>query len=298
MMDSRRRSAGPGWSGIGAISGAMLLLAVAAGCMRPSAGPSPTRPEVILATTTSTQDSGLLDVLVPLFEQRTGYRVKPIAVGTGQALALGARGEADVVLVHAPEAEERWMAEGNGAERLLVMHNDFVILGPSADPAGLRGANSAVEALRQIAERHGTWVSRDDNSGTDQLEQQLWRQAGLNPGGQAWRLTTGQGMGATLTLADQKQGYLLSDRGTYLARKQSLDLTIAVEGDPRLLNVYHVIPVNPQKLPQVNAEGGKAFAQFMVAAEAQRLIGEFGADKYGQPLFVPDAGKAERDLGR
>lgn len=172
---------------------------------------------VILATTTSVQDSGLLDVLVPLFEERTGYRVKPIAVGTGAALAMAARGEVDVVLVHAPEAEREFMAQGYGSERLLVMHNDFVILGPPDDPAGIRGLRSAVDALRKIAAAQATWISRDDGSGTDQLEKRLWREAGLSPKGAPWYITSGQGMGATLTLIDQKRASTLSDRGTFLA---------------------------------------------------------------------------------
>jgi tungstate transport system substrate-binding protein len=294
------------------------VLAVLVGCAVPAAppggavepsaarpGPTPTpvarsgdSREVILATTTSTQDSGLLDVLVPRFERQTGYRVKVISVGTGAALALGARGEADVVLVHAPEAERRWLAEGNGTERLLVMHNDFLIVGPPGDPAGIAGGRSALDALRRIAERRATWVSRDDGSGTDQLEKRLWREAGLSPEGQPWRLVSGQGMGATLLLADQKQAYTLSDRATYLARRGALQLRALVEGDPRLLNLYHVLPVNPAKFPagRVNAEGGRAFAHFLVGPEAQRVIGEFGRDRYGEPLFFPDAGKTEEEL--
>ncbi len=256
--------------------------------------------DVILATTTSTQDSGLLDALIPLFEQQTGYKVKTIAVGTGAALALGARGEADVVLAHAPAAEEKWMAEGNGTERLLVMHNDFVFVGPPADPAGIRGETSALAALRKIAEQQARWVSRDDKSGTDQLEKQLWKDAGLDPQGQPWYVTSGQGMGATLTLADQKDAYTMSDRGTYLARQQTLQAQIMVEGDPPLLNVYHVMPVNPAKFPtvRINAAGGKAFADFLVAPATQRLIGQFGTQRFGQPLFFPDAGKPEDQVGR
>ncbi|MBI4492049.1 MAG: substrate-binding domain-containing protein [Chloroflexi bacterium] len=274
---------------------------------QPASKPTPTpversgdSKEVILATTTSTQDSGLLDVLVPLFEQQSGYRVKTISVGTGAALALGARGEADVVLVHAPEAEEKWMAEGNGTERLLVMHNDFLLLGPPADPAGIKGERSALVALKRIAERGAPWVSRDDNSGTDQLEKRLWQQAGLSPKGQSWYISTGQGMGATLTLADQKNAYTLSDRATYLARQRTLQAVPLVEGDAQLLNVYHVMPVNPARFPNVriNAPGGKAFADFLVAPRTQEVIGVFGKDKYGQALFFPDAGKAEDQLGQ
>jgi tungstate transport system substrate-binding protein len=256
--------------------------------------------EIILATTTSTQDSGLLDVLVPTFEKQSGLRVKTISVGTGAALALGARGEADVVLVHAPDAEKEWMAQGNGTERILVMHNDFVVVGPPDDPAGVKGEKSALAALQKIAEKQATWVSRDDSSGTDQLEKKLWKDAGLTPRGQGWYLVSGQGMGATLTLADQKSGYTITDRATYLARKGTLQATLLVEGDPVLLNIYHVMPVNPSKFPgvRVNAEGGQAFARFLIAPETQQLIAGFGKDKYGQPLFSPDAGKKEEDVGK
>ena len=260
--------------------------------------PQPLEREVILATTTSTQDSGLLEVLLPRFERQTGYRVKPISVGTGAALALGARGEADVVFVHAPEAERQWMAEGNGTERLLVMYNDFVILGPPADPAGVKGERSALAALARIAARQAPWVSRDDNSGTDQLEKRLWHGAGLDPTGQPWHVTSGQGMGATLTLADQKLAYTLSDRATYLARRRTLLLSVLMEGDRHLLNVYHVLPVNPAKFPgvRINAAGGRALAAFLVAPETQRLIGDFGRREYGAPLFIPAAGKREDQL--
>ncbi len=259
----------------------------------------PGQAQLVLATTTSTQDSGLLDVLVPAFERATGYEVKTVSVGTGQALALGARGEADVVLVHAPEAEHQWMAEGNGIERRLVMHNDFVIVGPPADPAGLRTAGSAGAALQVIAVKQAAWVSRDDNSGTDQLEKQLWKAEGLSPAGQPWYLASGQGMGATLTLADQKDAYTVTDRATYLARQGAMQSVILVEGDPRLLNIYHVMPVNPAKFPgsRINSQGAGAFADFIVNPTVQQMIGEFGKDKYGQPLFFPDAGKTEESLG-
>jgi tungstate transport system substrate-binding protein len=255
--------------------------------------------DVILATTTSTQDSGLLDVLVPRFEKSSGYRVKTISVGTGAALALGSRGEADVVLVHAPDAEKEWMAQGFGSERVLVMHNDFVIVGPPSDPAGIKGEKSALAALKKVNEKQSPWVSRDDNSGTDQLEKKLWKDAGLTPKGQAWYLTSGQGMGQTLTLADQKSAYTITDRATYLARKSTLQSTIGVEGDKVLLNIYHVMPVNPARFPnvKVNVEGGQAFAKFLVAADTQNVIGDFGKDKYGQALFFPDAGKREEELG-
>jgi len=267
------------------------------------ASPSPAIRDLVLATTTSTQDSGLLDVLVPRFEQQTGYRVKTVSVGTGAALALGARGEVDVVLVHAPEAEQQWMADGNGTARILVMHNDFVLVGPPADPAAVRGVTSVVTALQRIAEKKATWISRDDNSGTDQLEKQLWKDAGWSnrpdrpvgsdagPRGEPWYVTSGQGMGATLTLADQKDAYTLADRATYLARKSTIQSVILVERDPKLLNVYHVMPVNPEKFPtvKINLPGGTAFASFLVTPDTQQLIATFGRDKYGEPLFTADA---------
>jgi tungstate transport system substrate-binding protein len=254
---------------------------------------------VILATTTSTQDSGLLDVLIPLFQQQTNYNVKTVAIGTGAALALGARGEADVVLVHAPASELQWMQQGNGTERVLVMHNDFIIIGPVDDPAHIKGDASALDAMKKIAAAGAPFVSRGDNSGTNQFELGVWQQANITPKGQSWYIESGTGMGQTLIIADQKQAYTISDRATYLANTGKIDLPILVERDPSLLNVYHVMPVNPAKFPNVpiNAAGGQAFADFMVAPATQQVIGEFGKDKYGQQLFVPDAGKSEGDVG-
>jgi tungstate transport system substrate-binding protein len=255
--------------------------------------------DIILATTTSTQDSGLLDVLIPLFEEQTGYQVKTVSVGTGAALALGARGESDVVLVHAPASEVQWMAQGNGAERLLVMHNDFLLIGPADDPAHVKGTASALDALKQIASAGAPFVSRGDNSGTQQLELSLWQKDGISPKGQPWYIESGTGMGQTLTIADERQAYTISDRATWLAFTGKIQLPIVVERDPVLLNVYHVMPVNPAKFPGVpiNAAGGKAFADFMVAPSTQKVIGDFGRDKYGQALFVPDAGKSDADVG-
>jgi tungstate transport system substrate-binding protein len=253
--------------------------------------------DVILATTTSTQDTGLLDVLVPLFEQDTGYNVKVIAVGTGQALAMGERGDADVMLVHAPASERKVVDEGVGIDRRLVMHNDFVLLGPSSDPAGVQGTTLAVDALTKIYDKGAAFVSRGDDSGTDKLEKALWKKAGLDPTGQSWYEESGQGMGATLQIANQRDAYIMSDRGTYLATKDSLSLIIVLEGDPGLLNVYSVMQVNPDKFDLVNGPGGKAFADFMVSDKAQSVIKDFGVDKYGQALFTPDAGKTYEELG-
>jgi len=258
---------------------------------------APTKPTLILATTTSTQDSGLLDVLVPLFEKQTGYRVKTVAVGTGAALQMGRDGNADVLLVHAPAAEKEFMEAGWGKDRFLVMHNDFVIVGPGADPAGIRGLPTATEAFRRIAAASATFISRGDASGTHQLELKLWDKAGIDPKGQAWYVESGQGMGATLTIASEKNAYTLTDRATYLAYRTSLKLEILVEGDPALLNVYHVITVNPEKWPKVNYEGALAFARFLIDPATQEIIGRFGVDKFGQPLFYPDANKTDEELG-
>ncbi len=251
---------------------------------------------VILATTTSTQDSGLLDVLVPMFEKQTGYIVKTVSVGTGQALALGGRGEADVVLVHAPEVEKRYIAEGTLINRRLVMHNDFIIVGPPTDPAKIRGLNRAVGAFRKIAEAKAAFVSRGDDSGTNLLEKRLWKEAGIDPHGD-WYLQSGQGMGQTLGIASEKRAYTLTDRGTYLAFRKRVMLEILVERDPPLLNIYSVMEVNPSRFPKVNAAGGKVFADYLVSAEAQAVIKAFGMDKFGEPLFFPDAGKREEDVG-
>ena len=258
---------------------------------------APTKPTLILATTTSTQDSGLLDVLVPLFEKQTGYRVKTVAVGTGAALQMGRDGNADVLLVHAPAAEKEFMEAGWGKDRFLVMHNDFVIVGPGADPAGIRGSPTAAEAFRRIAAASATFISRGDASGTHQLELKLWDKAGIDPKRQAWYVESGQGMGATLTIASEKNTYTLTDRATYLAYRTSLKLEILVEGDPALLNVYHVITVNPEKWPKVNYEGALAFARFLIDPATQEIIGRFGVDRFGQPLFYPDANKTDEELG-
>lgn len=242
---------------------------------------------LILATTTSTQDSGLLDFLTPIFEKQTGYTVKTIAVGTGEALAMGSRGEADVLLVHAPAAEKELMTHGHGSRRLPVMHNDFVLVGPSEDLAKVKGSTEAAVALKSIAQARALFLSRGDNSGTHKMEQTLWKQSGITPEGE-WYLESGQGMGETLRIADQKGGYILADRGTYLTMKKGLRLIILVEGDPALKNYYSVIEVSSTRHPKANAEGAKAFADFLVSNPIQRYIGKYGVDEYGQPLFFPD----------
>ena len=262
-----------------------------AGRASPSPAPQPANPNLLLATTTSTQDSGLLDVLIPDFERRTGYKVKTSAVGTGAALAIGARGDADVVLVHAPSLEREFMAAGNGERRLFVMHNDFIVLGPADDPAHANG-RPVLEALRAIAAAGATFISRGDNSGTDVLEKSLWKQAGLVPA-KPWYVEAATGMGQTLQIASEKRAYTISDRGTYLARKAQLALAITNDGDPPLLNYYHVITVSPTRFPKVNRAGANALADYLVSPEAQALIGSFGVAQFGQPLFFPDAAKAD-----
>lgn len=248
---------------------------------------------VILATTTSMQDSGLLDVLIPVFEQKTGFFVKTIAVGSGQAMAMGQKGEADVLLVHSPEAEKKFIAEGNGIHRRVVMHNDFIIVGPPGDPAGIRGVKKARDAFKRIATAKVLFMSRGDNSGTYMKEMIIWKTAGINPEGQKWYQQTGLGMGQTLFISAERKAYTLADRGTYLALRKNLGLDVLLEGDTVLRNIYHVIEVNPAKWPRVNAAGAKAFADFMVSRQTQKVIETFGVETFGSPLFFPDAGKKE-----
>ncbi len=251
--------------------------------------------QVLLATTTSTRDAGLLDTLLPIFERQTGYRVKVVAVGSGQALELGRRGDADVVLAHAPEAERMLLDSGYFIDRRLVMHNDFLFVGPPKDPADLRGMTDALAAVRRLAERAARFVSRGDQSGTHKLEQKLWHLAGIRPpsaGG--WYIESGHGMGETLQMADEKHAYTITDRATYLAWRDKMQLVRLVEGDALLYNVYHVLELNPKNAPRINVAGGKAFAEFLVSPATQSLIGEFGKSRFGQSLFVPDAGKPDR----
>ena len=250
---------------------------------------APANPKLILATTTSTQDSGLLDVLVPLFEEQTGYTVQTVAVGTGQALKMAEEGNADVLLVHAPKSEEEFMANGFGKDRAAVMHNDFIIVGPEIDPAGIKGMTSVIDALNAIYNSGSLFISRGDDSGTHKKELDIWSEAELDPKGQSWYLESGQGMGATLTIASEKGAYTLTDRGTFLAQSNTVDLGLILEGDPPLLNPYHVIAVNPEKWLRVNYDGAIAFFKFMTHPNTQKVISEFGLEQYGQPLFFPDA---------
>ena len=283
----------------------ILLLGIFTGCGGQTSKPVapapataanvPANPNIILATTTSTQDSGLLDVLVPAFEKKTGYKVKTIAVGTGQALAMGEKGEADVLLVHAPDAEKKVMAKGAVIHRRLVMHNDFVFVGPVADEAKIKG-KSTLDTLQAIAAKSSVFVSRGDDSGTHKMELSLWKAAGIKPVS-PWYQEAGAGMGQTLKITDEKLGYTLTDRATYLAQKKNLKLEILVEGDAKLLNIYHVMEVNPEKFTKANNPGAKAFGDFLLSAEGQAMIAAFGKDKFGQPLFFADGGKNEKDFG-
>jgi tungstate transport system substrate-binding protein len=281
---------------------ALLLGACAPAASAPTQSPAteisvPANSNLILATTTSTQDSGLLDVLVPMFEKQSGYVVKTIAVGSGEAMKMGEEGNADVLLVHAPASEAAFMETGNGTDRFLVMHNDFIIVGPASDPAGIKGMTSAVDAFTAIFEAGSAFITRGDDSGTHKKELALWKSAEIDPADQPWYVETGQGMGASMTVASEKEAYILTDRATYLANQDNYQLEVLVEGDTSLLNVYHVITVNQTKWTQVNYNGALAFANFMIDAATQKVIAAFGVDKFGQPLFYPDADKTDADLG-
>ena len=259
---------------------------------------APANPNIILATTTSTQDSGLLDVLVPMFEEQTGYVVQTVAVGTGEALKMGEEGNADVLLVHAPSSEVALMDAGFGKDRMLVMHNDYIIVGPAADPAAIKGLGPK-DAFLAIYNAGANFVSRGDDSGTHKKEVSFWTKAEKDPRTEKpeWFIETGQGMGASLTVASEKGAYILTDRATYLANKDNLELEILLEGNNAFLNVYHVITVNPEKWPAVNYDGAMAFAKFITDPATQAVIAEFGVEKFGQPLFIPDADKTDADLG-
>ncbi len=286
-----------------------LVLALMAGC-QPASTPAPTSPpptptspppaptdtpkpavsqNLILATTTSTQDSGLLDFILPDFEQQYNVQVDVVAVGTGQAIKLGEDGNADVLLVHARAQEDAFMEAGHGVRREDVMYNDFVIVGPAADPAGIKGLTSAAEAFQKLAETQAVFISRGDDSGTHVKEKEIWKKAGIEPAGD-WYISAGQGMGAVLTMADEQQAYALSDRGTYLARTlEGIELEILMEGDPILFNPYGVIAVNPNKGPHIKAELANSFIDWLISLPTQEKIAGFGVDKFGSPLFTPNS---------
>ena len=264
----------------------------------PALTEAPANPNLILATTTSTQDSGLLDVLIPLFETESGYKVQTVAVGSGQAMEMGQQGNADVLLVHSPSAEKIFMDDGWGKDRALIMHNDFIIVGPTANPAKIKDMSPA-DAFRAIAMAKAPFVARADKSGTSTKELGIWAKTDVNPATAkpGWYIETGQGMGPSLTIASEKGAYTLTDRATFLANKDKLQLEVLVEGNQTLLNVYHVITVNVDKWPKVNDDGGMAFLNFMIDPATQEVIGKFGVEKFGQPLFFPDADKTDTDLG-
>ncbi len=244
---------------------------------------------IILATTTSTENSGLLGTLLPAFQEANGINVEVVAVGTGQALKLGEDGNADVLLVHARALEDAFMDAGHGSRREDVMYNDFVILGPASDPAGIQGLPDAAAAFTAIYEAAAPFVSRGDDSGTHTKEEQIWEAAGLEPAGD-WYNSAGQGMGAVLTIASEAQSYTLSDRATYLARTlEGIDLAILLEGDPILFNPYGVIAVNPDKGEHIKADLAGQFIDWLISLPAQELIGQFGVAEFGSPLFTPDS---------
>ncbi|MEW9121171.1 MAG: substrate-binding domain-containing protein [Thermotaleaceae bacterium] len=280
----------------------VLFLSFATGCTKAD-GPKPAKADVpekpviqntnlIMATTTSTENSGLLTYLLPLFKKDTGIDVKVVAVGTGQALKLGEDGEADVLLVHAKSSEEEFIKGGHGLERFDVMYNDYVLIGPKEDPILLKekaGSDIAM-ALQQIQEQKQKFISRGDDSGTHKAELKLWKDMGIEPEGK-WYLSAGRGMGEVIQMADETQAYTLSDRATYLSMKDKVDLEIVVEGDSKLFNQYGVIAVNPDKNDKINLEGAQAFIDWVLSEKGQNLIAEFGKEEYGQSLFIPNGKK-------
>ena len=251
--------------------------------------------ELVILTTTTTQDSGILRVITDAFAKKSGLTVKTIVAGSGDILKQGARGEGDVLLTHSPAAEKAWMAEGNGTSRRLVMYNDFVMIGPEADAAKVRGLKAS-DALKRIAEAKAPFVSRGDRSGTHVRELDMWKRAGIDPKGQTWYRETGQGQGLTMDVAAQFQAYAFTDRGTYLVHAKRIGLPVLVDNDPALYNIYHVMPVDPAKFPRVNASAGQAFADWVVSSEGQAVIAEFGKAQYGRSLFVPASTMREQEL--
>ena len=274
---------------------AVAVLATFIGLAAPATAQPVSPNELVILTTTTTQDSGILRVLTEAFAKKSGLAVKAIVAGSGDILKQGARGEGDVLLTHSPDAEKAWMAEGNGTSRRLVMYNDFVIIGPEADPAKIKGLKAA-DALKRIAETKAPFVSRGDQSGTHVRELAMWKRAGVDPKGQTWYRETGQGQGLTMDVAAQFQGYAFTDRGTYLVHAKRIGLPILLENDPALYNIYHVMPVDAAKFPKVNASGGQAFAGWLLSSEGQGVIAEFGKAEYGRSLFVPAASLREEGL--
>jgi tungstate transport system substrate-binding protein len=262
----------------------IILTILLMGCSQPAETQN-----LILATTTSTEDSGLLDFILPYFEGEFYFEVDVVAVGTGQALKLGEDGNAGVLLVHARSLEDEFMAAGHGVRREDVMYNDFVIVGPEDDPANLNGLSSAAEAFSKISENQAFFVSRGDDSGTHTKEKAIWSEAGLEPSGN-WYMAAGQGMGAVLTMADETQAYTLSDRATSLARTlEGTTLVILVDDDPILFNPYSVIAVNPNKGDQINPDAADQFIDWLVSVPIQEKIAQYGIEQFGSPLFIPDS---------
>ena len=258
-------------------------------------GPEPEYADtIVLATTTSTYDSGLLNEIIPVFESRHGIEVDILSMGTGQAIEVGKRGDCDIILVHARDLEDKFVEEGYGTERRDVMYNDFVFLGPAGDPAEIKGSADLEEALQVMVEHMEServvFTSRGDNSGTHVKEESLWSYANVEAEEQEWYTSLGQGMGDTLITTNEMAGYTLTDRGTFLSMMDNLpNLEIVFEGDELLANPYGIIPVNPAKHPGVNYEEAMLLVDFFISEEAQEMIGEFGKDTFGQPLFFPDA---------
>jgi len=268
-----------------------LILPIFAGCTNNNTTKVVEENEsILLATTTSTQDSGLLDYILPKFKEETGIEAKVIAVGTGKAIQMGVDGEADVLLVHAKSSEEEFVKAGHAAERFDVMYNDFIIIGPNNDPAGIidKAKGDVVAAFTLLRDGNYTFVSRGDDSGTDKKEKGIWKEAGIEPQGD-WYLSAGKGMGDVIQMTNEKLGYTLTDRATYLTMKDTLDLKIVVESDKKLLNQYGVMAVDPSKNAEINSEGAKAFVDWILSDKTQTLIGEFGKEEFGQSLFIPNA---------
>jgi len=266
------------------LRGGLLIITVLTACSTPS------QPQVLtLATTSSTENSGLLAYILPDFEKEYKAQVHVVAVGTGQALEIASGGDADLVLVHARSQEDAFMEAGHGLLRKDVMYNDFVIIGPADDPAYISGLTDAALSFTKIAEAGSIFISRGDESGTHAKELEIWEKAGFEPKG-SWYISAGAGMGAVLTMAQEKGAYTLTDRGTYLVRTlEGLDLPILAEGDPLLYNPYGVIVVSPEKHPGVNSELARKFVEWLTSVETQEMIGQFGMEEFGQPLFVPDS---------
>jgi tungstate transport system substrate-binding protein len=288
------------WGALATLVGLSMLL-LAALLLTPAAPAGAQSDKIggtmILATTTSTVDSGLLEALMPKFKDKTGVEVKVIGIGSGAALAMGAKGDADAVLSHAPAAEQKYVDKGDFVEGALIMHNDFILLGPPSDPAEVKAATSLKDALARIAAA-GPFISRGDDSGTHKMELALWKDAGIGLSTVKNREEAGQGMGAVLNIANQRKGYTLADRGTYLALRKSIDLDVVYEGESALLNIYHAYVVNPARHGGIKLRQARAFLRFMVAPDTQRFIGEFRKAEFGQALFEPDAGKSVANLGK